>query len=204
MKRTIALLLVLPFFLTACGEDGTVEPGNATPFTSFPVVLSPAALSNRAALKVYVADGSGGWTDVSSQVSRVECEALDSIEQEATTGDDLTWYRFISESSVAFVSPDDPTTPQVTGSYTRTGGSYTLTFDHPFSVDPLVIKGRAEGGKFYVPTITICMIEDDQTSRVESSETTPYSGTEADVINAFEFSGDTVAFVRYDVEYVKE
>ena len=207
MKRSLFSLLVLPLLLVACGDDDTTGPDDdATPFTTFPTVVAPTAIVNRSDLKVFVPDGSGGWSDASSEVSSIDCDALaEGADDDLLNGDQVFWFRFLSESSVGLVGPDAPTDVLLGGRYTRSGGDYMIKLESPFGADSIEYAGRAENDRFYASYITICTIESGQGGSATSSVRTGFSGSsKEDVMAAFPFEGDTVAYRTFELEYEKK
>ena len=196
------LLFVLPvFLLVSCGEDA-VGNNEETPFTSFPVLLSPISLANQSAIKVMVDDGSGGWKDVTAEVSKIPCkEFFDEVGDEIGGGDDLA-LRFLTEDSVAYVQLSNPTVSLVQGTYTRDGGNYTMLFES-IGFGALRLYGRAINGDFYVSMVAISRIVGDATSQLKESETLSIPSDMSDFQSLDQFQGDTVVYQTYEIKYQK-
>ena len=202
-RGTVVLLpifLLTSLLLISCDDDDPTSPdqGKSTPFTSFPVVVVPESVENESTLKVMVPDGSGGWKDVTSEVSEIPCSDFFVDFESDLTGADAGAIRFISETEFAFVSASDPTTPMISGTYTRDEGDYTLNFE---LLGNDVLYGHATDGAFYTPMLAICNIFDDGSSRIENAETTSIPSLATDLQSLEQFEGDTVVYQVFEVKY---
>lgn len=205
--RSRGTALLLPAFLlsslllVSCGDDDPIgtDQGKETPYTSFPVVLAPVSVENESTVKVMVPDGSGGWKDVTSEVSEIPCSDFFVDFEPDLTGDAKLRIHFTSASEFDLIDPSVPTDPLFSGTYTRDGGSYTLNFESVFGVG--ILYGHATDGDFYTPMLAICSIFDDGSNRIEAEQTMPITSATANVQNLNEFQGDTVVYQVFEVRY---
>ena len=202
-SRGTALLLpavlLSSLLLVSCGDDDPIstDQGKETPYTSFPVVLAPVSVENESTVKVMVPDGSGGWKDVTSEVSEIPCSDFFVDFEPDLTGDTKPAIRFTSASEFDFIDPSDPVNPLLSGTYTRDGGNYTLNFESLLGITS--IYGHATDGDFYTPMYAICNVTDDGTSRVEEAESGPIPSLNADLTE--KYAGDTVVVQVFEVRY---